>query len=266
MSKDVRMTAVSKLKDIIMKQEFVKKPNIPDSRAAYVIMSDYVPEAVKELGRFGIKIIVSPKLPGISGAEAFHADMSFCHLGDEEFFVSSDVSSASVQALLDMGACITYTDEPVTAAMPSLNVCILGTNVLCNTRTADKKLLQRLTEKGHTIIHTNQRYTKCCTAIVNENAVITSDPSIHKICLQNHIDVLKITCGHIELSGYDYGFIGGACGLIDKGTLVFCGDITRHPDYRNIKAFSLSYGVSLYSLSSLPLYDIGGIITVINEY
>ena len=245
-----------------MKKNFIQKPNIPDSRAECVIMSDLVPQAVQELERCGIKIIVSHKLPGINGAEAFHADMSFCHVGDKEFFTSSDIPTASAQALLDTGACLTYTDVPVTAAVPSLNVCILGSNVLCNTRTADKKLLQRLTEKNYNIIHTNQGYTKCCTAIVNENAVITSDPSIHKICLKNHIDVLMVTCGHIGLYGYDYGFIGGTCGLIDKDTLVFCGDITLHPDYRNIKAFSLSYGVNLYSLCSLPLYDIGGIVLV----
>lgn len=221
-------------------ERFLKKANLPEKRVSEVVMSDYKPEFKTELERIGIEVIVPKVIQGIKGSERYHADMSFFHIGEDKFF-NADML-----------------DEEVTAEKPLLNICIFGDNVICNTKTAYKPALEIFKEKR--IIHTNQRYAKCCCAVIGENAVITSDNGISKVCLENKIDVLKISAGDILLDGYAYGFIGGCCGLISKNTLVFSGNVKLHRDFENIKDFARNYNVELCSLTNEKLYDIGGIL------
>ena len=81
----------------------------------------------------------------------------------------------------------------------------------------------------------NQGYAKCSTAVC-DRGIITADETIYSACCENGINALKITQGNVKLSGYEYGFIGGASGIID-GKLTFFGDIRKHPDYLKIKEF-----------------------------
>ena len=64
------------------------------------------------------------------------------------------------------------------------------------------------------------------------------------------------------LEGYPYGFIGGSCALFSPDTLAFFGDISKHPDYSNIRSFTKNHGVDIISLSNQELYDAGGIIAI----
>ena len=64
----------------------------------------------------------------------------------------------------------------------------------------------------------------------------------------------------IELRKLDYGFIGGATGLIDNSTLAVNGDINSHPDSEQIKVFCHKYNVDIIPLKDGKLVDIGTII------
>ena len=227
-------------------QRFLKNPNLPESKVSEVIMSDHKPQFKTELEKIGIKVKVPKVLENISGSEKYHADMSVLHMGGEMFFQSDSL------------------DEEITAEKPLLNICIFGNHVICNTKTAYKPALKLLKEK--IILHTNQRYAKCCCAVVGENAVITSDNGIYKICLANKIDVLKISIGDILLDGYAYGFIGGCCGFISKNTLAFSGNVKLHKDFSDMRDFARNYHVDLYSLTNEQLYDIGGILPIKEIY
>ena len=251
------MTEVDK-----MKEEFIISPNLPQGRASLVLMSGRRPAAAEELSRLGIRRTDPGRLEGISGAEGYHADMSFCHIGGNRLFFASNGDPSAVSRLSSEGFSLTTADSPVTAKRPSLNVCIIGNKVLCDTRTADEELLRLLSGEGHKVLHTNQRYTRCSSAVLGNNAIITSDPSVYALCKENGIDVLKICPGYIELDGYEYGFIGGCCGLLSPDTLAFSGRIGLHPDYENIRSFAGEYGIELLSLSDEPLYDVGGIIAL----
>lgn len=110
------------------------------------------------------------------------------------------------------------------------------------------------------LIKVRQGYVKCSCIVLNDNAVITSDPSICK-ALSGTFDVLRTSNENIFLNGFENGFIGGASGVVDN-TILFCGDIRKHTDYNNIKAFASSHGFDLYSLSNADLYDYGGILPV----
>ncbi|MBQ5562398.1 MAG: hypothetical protein IIT39_03330 [Clostridia bacterium] len=225
-------------------ERFVERANLPESKVSEVIMSDYKPLLKKELEIMGIRVQVPKRLEFVEGLESYHADMAVCHLGGNRFFYADEI------------------DETVTAKKPLLNVCIFGDNVICNIRKAYKPLIETIEKGGKRILHTNQSYAKCSCAVVGENAIITSDEGIYRVCIENKIDVLKISVGDIQLDGYDYGFIGGCCGFVDKNTLVFSGNVKLHKNYEDIKAFAGNYNVDVVSLSGEMLYDIGGILPV----
>ena len=227
-------------------ERFLKNANLPECRVSEVIISDYKPVFKRELEGMGIRVTVPKAIELITGSERYHADMSVLHTGENRFFYADEL------------------EEKVTAQKPLLNICLFGKNVICNTKTAYKPVLESLREKS--ILHTNQRYAKCSCAVIGENALITSDRGIYEICLQNKIDVLQISAGDIELDGYAYGFIGGCCGFISKNTLAFTGNVELHRDFENMRDFAKNYGVELYSLSNGQLYDIGGIIPVKEIY
>lgn len=80
---------------------------------------------------------------------------------------------------------------------------------------------------------------------------------------KNGIDVLKIDSGSIRLDGYDYGFIGGACTMIDDGTVAFFGDIKTHPNFRKIERFCIIHNVKIINLAeNKPLTDVGGAVKI----
>lgn len=247
-----------------MKEKFIQNTNLPENRVTTVIVSDYKKDIVYELNQYGIKTIISNKLYGISGGEAYHSDMSVCHLNDNKFVVARNNTNL-IENLKSINSEIILSTNEISGSYPdisALNVCIFGKNLICNTKSADRNIINFCQRNNYRILHTKQGYTKCSSAIISDNAIITSDESIYRLCINNKIDVLKISVGYIELSGYDYGFIGGTCGFIDKDILAFSGNIKIHKDYDNIKNFAQNYGINIISLSRNLLYDIGGILPI----
>ena len=247
---------------MIKNERFLETACIPQHSVSLALVSDIKKDITDELQRLGVRSISPGRLEGISGAESLHADMSFCYLGEGELLAALNAAEEPVKLLRGEGLLLQRTANAVSAAAPGLNARILNDKLLCCTKTAASELLSRAESRGLHILHTNQRYTACSSAVISENAMITSDESIYRLCLANKLDALKITHGHIELEGYSYGFIGGCCGLIARDAIAFSGDVTMHPDYESMRAFAANYGVSFVSLSRNRLYDIGGIMPV----
>ena len=119
----------------------------------------------------------------------------------------------------------------------------------------DNTVKEELKKRNIELINVNQGYSKCSCAIT-ENGIITADDSIFDALIKNNINALKITPKQVKLPGYDYGFIGGASGMID-GKCIFFGDVTKHADYEKIKAFcDFSY------IKDFGLLDIGTIFCI----
>ncbi|MGM9521570.1 MAG: DUF6873 family GME fold protein [Oscillospiraceae bacterium] len=109
-------------------------------------------------------------------------------------------------------------------------------------------------------VNVRQGYTKCCTVVVDGSSVITSDPGILRaLSAFPNIDVLAIRPGFVRLPGFEYGFLGGASGLVE-GELLFNGDLSAHPDFPAICGFAAKCGVTLKYFSKYELTDIGSII------
>jgi len=140
------------------------------------------------------------------------------------------------------------------------NVARVGKFAIHNTKYTDPVIKEKLNCQW---IHVNQGYTKCNTLIVNEDSLITSDQSIYKETTKEGLNCLLIEPEHIVLRGLDYGFIGGASVRINDA-IVFYGNISKHPDYPQIKKFIESRNLKI-KYFEFPLEDIGsGIKLVIN--
>ena len=156
-----------------------------------------------------------------------------------------------------------FYDNPVLCEYPydvKLNAAMFGDNLICNGKYTDERIIAYAKQTGKNIIDVKQGYAKCSVCIVDENSIITSDESIYKKVTQNNINALLIEKGHIDLNGYNYGFIGGCSGLINKNKLAFTGNITLHPNYNDIKKFCDNREVEVISLSNKKLYDYGSLL------
>ena len=170
---------------------------------------------------------------------ASHADIYMCRLGDEIIHAQDSEIGYSYPADI------------------AFNAACTGRYFIHNTGYTSKRLLAAAKSKGMDIIHVNQGYTKCNTAIIDASSIITSDNGIYKAA-SPQLEVLLINPGHILLRGFDYGFIGGTCGRIGN-EIIFNGDISAHPDYDRIQAFIRDRGLNI-KYFDYPLEDIGSII------
>ena len=144
----------------------------------------------------------------------------------------------------------------------TLNFAVCGNKLIGNRRIINHELLHLAEMYSMEIIDVNQGYAKCNICVVNDNAIITEDKGIAKACIKNGLSVLLLETNSVKLKGYKNGFIGGASGTIffeNKNTVMFCGDITMHPEYNRISEFVHNNGAEYISLSDEPLYDYGSI-------
>ena len=239
------------------------KPNLPEENAKIVVMSTNNKELVKRVEELGVKVLSSENLSKLLIFEQYHTDLQFLHYNKDTVFVLKECTSLK-ENLKKYFPNVIEISKNIEKDYPNnvmLNCVVLNDKLICNTKTIADEVLQMAIKDNLKIINVNQGYTKCSTCIVNENAIITSDKSIYKSC-RNEMDVLLIRQGYIELSGTDYGFIGGSSFKYNRNTVVFTGNIKLHPDYESIKSFAENHNAELLSLTENTMIDIGSIIPI----
>ena len=140
------------------------------------------------------------------------------------------------------------------------NVLISEHTAFANVQHMDSVLKRVLEKKNFSMISVKQGYAKCSVAVAGK-CMITADTGIKTQAERNGFSVLLISQGDVCLSGYDYGFIGGASGLIDH-TLFFFGDVTKHRDFEKIKGFLEENRVAFTYIPDFPLTDVGTLIGI----
>ncbi len=123
----------------------------------------------------------------------------------------------------------------------------------------DEQLLKAVNELGLIPVNVKQGYACCSIVPVDEDSIITADRGIARAAEAAGIRVLTVEAGHVELPGYDTGFLGGTSGRVED-EIVFNGDLSAHPDYEAIRDFIGSRGLKVKFFESYPLRDIGSII------
>ncbi len=222
---------------------------------------------MKNLERLNITPILTRAVP-VQPSVAYHPDMQFFHLGGNKAVCAPAVFDYYNSILTPLGFDVICGQAALSGNYPSdiaYNIARVGGLALHKTAYTDVEILKHLDAFRIRIIDVSQGYTKCALAVLSENAVITSDHGLAEALRKTEVDVLEITSGGIALPGMDYGFIGGACGLIAKNLLAFCGNIEQHPDYPKIKAFADAHSVDIISLCEGGLIDIGSIIPIKQE-
>ncbi len=138
------------------------------------------------------------------------------------------------------------------------NIARIGKTVILNKKTADRKIAEYYEKSGYEIISVNQGYTKCNIA-VGKSSVLTEDAGIYKALEERKVRVMKLDAGLAKLSGFPYGFIGGATVLFGD-TLYFCGTIKNTEICDKIRDFFMKEGTKIDFLDKENLTDYGSTI------
>lgn len=180
---------------------------------------------------------------------------------------NTDITYEPVSSHPDIYMCSLGLNKPIFFGCPEkigkkyphniiYNAACTGKFFIHNLKYTDQQLLKAA--DGMVKINVSQGYSKCNILIVNETSIITSDAGIYNAC-RDQLDVLLISPGHIKLKNFDYGFIGGASGRIED-TIVFNGNLEKHPDYMKITDFITNRGLNILYFKEYQLEDIGSII------
>ncbi len=188
-----------------------------------------------------------------------HPDIQL-FLHEKNLFVQPDIDNSflhKIDRYVNIIQCTTRLKRSYPDDTP-YNIACTGTIAIHKNDSTDKCILEYFLQNKINIINTRQGYSKCSTLIVDESSIITADKSIHNAAMSAGIDSLLITHGHVDLPGYNYGFIGGASGKF-RNTIYLTGRINHHPDAVRIRSFIESRGLNLIFLSDQKIFDSGSI-------
>lgn len=224
------------------------------------IMSDKYICFVDELKNKGHKIIPTDTVEIFLPPEQRHADMQILPIRNTIFllnectFLSHKLNDYNI-VLCNEKAGKSYPENIL------LNFLYFNNTLYGKLSAIDPVIKKYCKNNNIKIVNVNQGYCRCSTLIVSKNAAITSDLSVAKALKNEGAEVLLISPGNIILEGFDYGFIGGASGKIDDDTIIFFGDITKHPNYSEITRFCEKHNAKIEIIGiNMPLTDIGGIV------
>lgn len=125
-----------------------------------------------------------------------------------------------------------------------------------NLKHTDQVILDYYKNHGYDLVNIKQGYAKC-SCLVTHDFVITSDGGIYE-SLKDLIPIYKIDHGQIKLQNFNYGFIGGASGVLGK-KIFFTGDFSHHSSHEEILKIVSNYDYEIEILSKDPIEDYGSI-------
>jgi len=210
----------------------------------------------------GYTLLVCPPSNVLYDAVCGHPDM-LMHIIGNSIIVHKNMPSEFIQELALLNYKVFKSNLTLQKLYPynvGLNSLTIDNLFVHNLKFTDTKLLSLLINKK--IINVKQGYTKCSTCIVNNHAIITSDPSIAKALSLEKIDVLLVPPGDILLPGLNYGFIGGATGLIEDNILAFYGHLDHYLYKKEVLIFLKKHKVEPVFLRNGKLIDRGSIFKV----
>ena len=245
-----------------MKERFLKNPNFPESKVT-TVFSDIDDIALRSIfDDLSIIAINSHENTFLDQPVSKHADILCNYVGKSTFLV--DKKQVELCRFIEDNNGKSVIVENIKSPYPNdclLNFADIGDYIICNKSILTEEILEILPDK--TIINVKQGYSKCSVCICGRNIIITDDKSVYNAVSQfDNINSILIEKGFVRISKYNYGFIGGCCGLVDKNLLLFNGDLSLHSDFDKIKKFLYDNDVNYIDIKGKPLTDIGSIIPI----
>lgn len=248
---------------------FVIKPNLPKSVQALIIGEKYANFLEKALKNAGIEPFFVPNNTSVDPRLSGHADLSVFHLEGERYLLAAELKgSLFEEKLRKMGAELSFLKHSLCKTYPgdaALNACAVGNALFYCKNSVSDQIVNYFTNKDAKLQPIKQGYTRCSICVVDERSIITADRGIAKAAANAGFDVLLISQDYVNLTGFEYGFIGGAAFKLSRNQLAFTGVLDAHPDKDRILDFIHEKGVQPVFLTDLPIFDIGGAIPIIEN-
>ncbi len=222
----------------------------------------------RALEKEGFLIIKLPPDPSLGEAVASHPDTVLFYQGGE-LITTADYCDAAAYIFSDLRELcpdvkISFTSDSRGKSYPNdciLNALVIGKRIFCKSDGISDAVIDFAKRRGYEIIHTSQGYP-ACNVLAFGGRAITADRGLAPLLEKSGIKVTLIGTQGISLPPYEYGFIGGACGVVGN-KIYFFGDIDSHPDSEKIKKAIFDEGFEAVSLSDEKLRDFGGIIALL---
>ncbi len=226
------------------------------------VLVDYRIEDLEKynLEKLGFKVTAIPPSKILYEAVCGHPDMLVHIIDNSTVMVHADMDLDFILNLKNLNFSIVVSQKSLQSSYPyniMLNAVNLNNLFIHNINYTDIVLLNHM--KNKKLKNVKQGYTKCSTAVVSQNGLMTSDKGIAKSSFEEGIDVLLLPPGDILLPGLNYGFIGGCCGLLEDNLLAFYGDLKHYTYGRDVLAFLKKHNVEPVFLRDGPLIDRGSI-------
>ncbi|MBQ8766565.1 MAG: hypothetical protein IJZ16_07150 [Clostridia bacterium] len=248
-----------------MSERFLNNPNLPDNNVT-AVFADCDDNALKTLfDDMLIKVVNVTENKHLEAPVSKHADILANFVGKSTFLV--DKNQKELCNFIENNSGKSINLDNIKSPYPNdclLNFADIGDYIICNKSILTEEIIKELPQKS--IIDVKQGYSKCSVCICKHNTIITDDISIFDaVSHYSNIKSLLVKKGSVGIKKYDYGFIGGCCGLIAKDTLLFNGDLSTHTDFDKIKEFLYDNHIKYIDIKGKPLTDIGSIIPIMEK-
>ena len=248
-----------------MSGRFLINPNLPQNKVT-TVFADVDNNALKSVfNKIAIKVVSATENKLLDAPISKHADILANYVGKSTFL--AEINQVELCNFIEDYEGKSVLIDNIQSPYPNdclLNFADIGDYIICNKSILTEQIVKYLPKKE--IIDVKQGYSKCSVCICNHNTVITDDISIYNALLQyDNINSLLVEKGSVRINEYNYGFIGGCCGLIDKNLLLFNGDLSTHTDFDKIQKFLYDNNVKYIDVKNKPLTDIGSIIPIIEK-
>lgn len=244
--------------------KFINIPNIPEYAVKTVVI-DYRTdiEIISTLNGLGIETIKTVGCKELYDSIQGHPDILMHHIGENAIVLAPNIYEDFANKLIKKGFAVTKGDTWLSRNYPqniAYNVLRIGEYAFHNLKFTDRQIRIKYEKMNIKMINVNQGYSKCSVCVVNEKSVITSDKVFSEKLEKHGTESLLIKPGDIRLEGLNYGFIGGATGLVSNFELALTGNVNNLKDYKRIMEFLDLKGITVKILSSKKIIDIGSII------
>ena len=248
---------------------FIKNPNLPNNSVSLAVVDGRINKEIEdELKLKKIEIIKTCQCVQLYSSIQYHPDIVMTHLGENNIVIAPNVYDYYMNKLGKYNFNLIKGTVELHKAYPNniaYNIVFIGRHVIHNFDFTEKNIMKHILSNNYNLINVKQGYTKCSVSVVDHNSIITSDKGIHKEVVKNGIDSLLIRDGDIELFDMNYGFIGGASGLLNKKEIGFYGDINQHIDCEKITSYLKEKNISIINLGKGKLTDYGSIISLLTR-
>lgn len=216
---------------------------------------------INSLKKFNFDVIKIPRDNNLYKAIDGHTDIQVNILDTNTIIINKNINLTFKELLKTKNINFIESCTTLSEKYPNnipLNAYITDNYLIHNLKFTDKKILDYC--KNKKIINVKQGYTKCSILPLREKAIITNDNGIYNTLKSEGFDILLLPYGDIELSGLNYGFIGGVGGMISNDCMAFFGSLDNYAYGDEVKKFLYKYDIKPIYLNNTKLIDRGSLL------